>query len=99
MFVIGVYTWRAWSISGQPPDQPQEVPKDKILFLISKFNFITEKSNKLKYIKAIFSDLPPDLELDLLEQDPSCPTNFISRYLKLDTIWGHMKKNRMLAQF
>ena len=39
---------------------------------------LQKKINKLKYIKAIFRDLPPDLELDLLEQDPSCPTKFLS---------------------
>ena len=71
------------SIPGRPDPyldslqiDPRVIPKYKILFLIPKFNFITEKSNKLKYIKAIFSGLPPDLELDLLEQDPTVQPNF-----------------------
>ena len=62
-----------WTASSSLQINPRMFPKDIILFFISKFNFITEK---LKYINANFSDLPPDLELDLLEQDPSCPTNF-----------------------
>ena len=78
MFVIGVFTWTAYSIPGQPPDQPQGASKDKILFLMSKFNFITEKIQQVEIHKTIFSDLPPDLELDLLEQDPSCPTKFLT---------------------
>ena len=35
------------------------------------------KSDKLKYTKN-FNDLPLDLEMDLLEQDPSCPTKFLT---------------------
>ena len=67
-----------WTASSRLRINPRVILKDKILFLISKSNFITEKSNKLKYIKAIFSDLPPDLELELLEQDQSCPAKILT---------------------
>ena len=53
--------------------------KTEFCFKYCKFNFIT---NKLKSMKKIFRDLPPDLELDLLEQDPSCPTKFLTCDLK-----------------
>ena len=60
MIVIGFYSWTAWSIPGWPDhtwtawSMPGRASKDKILFLISKFNFITEKIQQVEIHKGNF---------------------------------------------
>jgi hypothetical protein len=39
-------------------------PKDRILFLISKLNIITDKIRQVEIHKGNFNNLPPDLEQD-----------------------------------
>ena len=62
-----------WTASRSTPGWFQ---KTKYCFKYQSLTLLQNKSNKLKYIKAIFSGLPPDLELDLLEQDPTVQPNF-----------------------
>ena len=71
------------SILGQPDPYLDSLriisrlpPKDRILLLISKFDIITDKIRQVEIHN--FNDLPQDLEMDLLEQDPSCPTKFLT---------------------
>ena len=73
------------SIPGQPDPYLDSLriisrlpPKDRILLLISKLNIITDKIRQVEIHKGNFNDLPQDLEMDLLEQDPSCPTKFLT---------------------